>query len=60
MTFLSVNEHHELFTSTGYSNVQVIEEREKGWICGIGRKLISDRAEQCESGLTGGENFKPA
>lgn len=40
MTLLSVEEHHELLTDTGFSNVQVIEERGKGWICGIGRKSI--------------------
>ena len=38
MTLLSVDEHRELFTNAGYSNVQIIEERDKGWICGIGRK----------------------
>jgi hypothetical protein len=42
MTFLSVDEHRELFTSAGYSNVQVIEERDKGWICGVGRKSIAN------------------
>lgn len=38
MTLLSVDEHRELFTNAGYENVQVIEERGKGWICGIGKK----------------------
>lgn len=38
ITLLSVDEHRELFTNAGYSNVEVIEERDKGWICGIGRK----------------------
>jgi ubiquinone/menaquinone biosynthesis C-methylase UbiE len=38
MILLSVNEHRELFTNAGYSEVQVIEERDKGWICGLGRK----------------------
>jgi ubiquinone/menaquinone biosynthesis C-methylase UbiE len=38
MTLLSVNEHRELFANAGYSDVQVIEESGKGWICGIGRK----------------------
>jgi len=38
MTLLSVDEHRELFTNAGYSTVQVIEERVKGWICGSGRK----------------------
>ena len=38
MTLLSVDERCELFANAGYSDVQVIEERDKGWICGIGRK----------------------
>jgi ubiquinone/menaquinone biosynthesis C-methylase UbiE len=42
MTFLSVNEHRQLFANAGYSDVQVIEERDKGWICGVGRKAIAD------------------
>ena len=40
MTLLSVAEHRELFSSTGYSDVQVVEKREQGWICGIGRKPV--------------------
>jgi len=38
MTLLSVDEHRELFANAGYSDVQLIEKRDKGWICGIGRK----------------------
>jgi ubiquinone/menaquinone biosynthesis C-methylase UbiE len=38
MTLLSVEEHRQLFANAGFSDVQVIEERGKGWICGIGRK----------------------
>ncbi|HXW57504.1 MAG TPA: class I SAM-dependent methyltransferase [Candidatus Cybelea sp.] len=38
MTLLDVGEHRELFAKTGYSDVQIIEERDRGWICGIGRK----------------------
>jgi ubiquinone/menaquinone biosynthesis C-methylase UbiE len=38
MTLLSAAEHRELFSSTGYSDVQVVEKREQGWVCGIGRK----------------------
>jgi ubiquinone/menaquinone biosynthesis C-methylase UbiE len=38
MTLLSVSEHHELFASAGYSDVQIIEEPSKGWICGMGMK----------------------
>ena len=42
MTLLSVDEHREHFANAAYSNVQVIEERDKGWICGIGRKPIAN------------------
>jgi ubiquinone/menaquinone biosynthesis C-methylase UbiE len=38
MKFLSVDEHRELLANAGYSDVEVIEERAKGWICGVGRK----------------------
>ena len=42
MTLLSVDEHRELFTTAGYSDVQVIEEPGKGWLCSIGRKPPKD------------------
>jgi len=35
---LSVKEHRELFSKAGYAEVEIFEERDKGWICGIGRK----------------------
>jgi hypothetical protein len=38
MVLLSVNEHRELLVKAGYSDVQIIEEPGKGWICAIGRK----------------------
>lgn len=38
MTLLSVEGHHKLFADAGYSDVQIVEERDKGWICGTGRK----------------------
>jgi SAM-dependent methyltransferase len=38
MALLSVDEHRELFENAGYSDVQVVVESGKGWICGIGRK----------------------
>jgi ubiquinone/menaquinone biosynthesis C-methylase UbiE len=41
MVLLSVDEHRELFTNAGYANVQIIEKRDKGWICGIGTKPIA-------------------
>jgi len=42
MKLLSVDQHRELFTHAGFSDVQVIEERHKGWICGIGKKPIAN------------------
>ena len=38
LKLLSVDEHRELFAKACYLDVQVIEERDKGWICGVGRK----------------------
>lgn len=35
---LSVDEHRELFSSAGFSDVQMFEEPGKGWMCGTGRK----------------------
>ena len=38
MTLLDVAEHRQLFTQAGFSDVQIVEERAKGWICGIGER----------------------
>ena len=38
MTLLSADEHREVCTRAGYTDVQVIEERKKGWICCAARK----------------------
>jgi ubiquinone/menaquinone biosynthesis C-methylase UbiE len=38
MRLLTANEHRELFTNAGYSDVKILEEPRKGWICGIGKK----------------------
>jgi SAM-dependent methyltransferase len=38
MKLLSAHEHRELFANAGYSDVQIIEEPGKGWICCMGRK----------------------
>jgi ubiquinone/menaquinone biosynthesis C-methylase UbiE len=35
---LSVDEHRDLFSKAGYSDGQVFEEYDKGWICAMGRK----------------------
>lgn len=42
MKLLSVDEHRKIFINAGYSEVQVLEERNKGWICGIGKKPIAN------------------
>ena len=41
MTLLTVEEHRALFTDTGYSDVQVITEPGKGWICCVGSKELA-------------------
>jgi ubiquinone/menaquinone biosynthesis C-methylase UbiE len=38
MSLQSVDEHRQLLATAGFSEIQVIEERQKGWICAIGRK----------------------
>ena len=38
MKLLSVDEHRALFVNAGFSDVHVIAEPDKAWICGIGRK----------------------
>jgi SAM-dependent methyltransferase len=38
---LGVEEHRELFLTAGYTDVQIFEERSKGWICGVGKKASS-------------------
>lgn len=41
MKLLTVDEHRRLFEVAGYTDVRIIEERGKGWICAIGRKTSS-------------------
>ncbi len=40
MALLSVEEHRELLTDAGYSDLQLITEPRKGWICCIGSKAL--------------------
>jgi len=35
---LSVSDHRELFASAGYVNVEIFEEGNKGWLCGMAMK----------------------
>ena len=43
MKLLDVAEHRALFANADYSEVQVLEEPSKGWICGIGRKPVTSK-----------------
>lgn len=38
---LGVDEHRELFSAAGYTDIQPFEERTHGWICGVGKKPLS-------------------
>jgi ubiquinone/menaquinone biosynthesis C-methylase UbiE len=38
MTLLTANEHRELFANAGYTDVRIIEEHKKTWICALGKK----------------------
>lgn len=40
---LSVDEHRTLFTTAGYEDVQIFENRSRGWICALGRRVDSGR-----------------
>src|SRR5262249_8897901 len=39
-TYLSVSEHRELLATAGYSEIVVVEEPRKGWICAVGRRSL--------------------
>jgi ubiquinone/menaquinone biosynthesis C-methylase UbiE len=41
MALLSAEEHREVLTDAGYSEVQVITDSKRGWICCIGSKGVS-------------------
>ena len=36
--YLTVCEHRELFSAAGYSEISVLNERRRGWICAVGRR----------------------
>jgi len=42
--YLSVREHHDLLAAAGYSEVVILEERRKGWICGVARRPLLSAA----------------
>lgn len=35
---LSVSDHRQLFSNAGYTNAEIFEEPNKGWICGLASK----------------------
>ena len=39
-TYLSLDEHRELFASAGYSDIAISEEHGKGWLCAVGTRPI--------------------
>jgi hypothetical protein len=36
-TYMSVEEHRDLFATAGYTDIVVTEERRKGWVCAVGK-----------------------
>jgi ubiquinone/menaquinone biosynthesis C-methylase UbiE len=42
-TVLSVEEHRQLLAGAGFSDVEVFEERRRGWLCATGRKPVISR-----------------
>jgi ubiquinone/menaquinone biosynthesis C-methylase UbiE len=38
MKLLDLDEHRQLLTTAGYSDIQIQVEREKGWMCATGQK----------------------
>jgi ubiquinone/menaquinone biosynthesis C-methylase UbiE len=45
MRLLDVEEHRALFANAGYSEIRIIEEHRKGWICCVGRKPIVNKPD---------------
>jgi len=41
MKLLSAEAHREIFASATYSDIQIIEESSKGWICCVGKKRFA-------------------
>jgi ubiquinone/menaquinone biosynthesis C-methylase UbiE len=35
---LSVSDHRDLFSNAGYTDVEIFDEPDKGWICATGKK----------------------
>jgi hypothetical protein len=39
-TDLDVDAHRGLFSTAGYTDIQIFEENTKDWICGIGKEPL--------------------
>lgn len=46
MALLSVSEHREIFAKAGYTDIDITEEYDKGWICAVGQKPTAKRPSQ--------------
>jgi SAM-dependent methyltransferase len=38
LAHLTIAEHRDLFSKAGYIDIQIVEDYERGWVCGLGRK----------------------
>ena len=56
LKLLTVDQHRELFVEAGYSDVRIVEERDKGWICAIGGKTSDAERLRPGSGLKDAES----
>jgi ubiquinone/menaquinone biosynthesis C-methylase UbiE len=41
MNLLTPDEHRALFANAGFSNVEIFEKIDKGWICAVARKITT-------------------
>jgi len=57
---LTVSEHSDLLSKAGYSDVQLFEEYDKGWLCAVGRKGELDASGDFGSAALGSQKQRPA
>jgi hypothetical protein len=38
MAYHTVDEFGQLFSTVGFADVKVLEDPDRGWMCGLGRK----------------------
>jgi SAM-dependent methyltransferase len=46
---LSENGHRELFSVAGYTDVEIFEKHNKGWICGVAEKPLHPKAVSADA-----------